>query len=171
MITPSEARKRSANDMYLQSYLYSFSFSSRSLTLACFLAADGQTSVALCRSRGLDTALSDDAALKGMVPPAMQWLFKSGPLGMALIRSQVRALARKYPRPYDEAELKAALGKIGTGIQASSSGYLVGEHLSYAGALLPVLWKILCARLCTYTLQSAIMTWPVSPNQAQSRAG
>ena len=97
-----------------------------------------------CRSRGLQVALSDDEALKGMVPPAMRWLFKLGALGMALIRSQVHALVKKYPKQYDEEELKAALAKISTGIESSSSGYLVGDALSFAGALLPLLQSSTC---------------------------
>ena len=79
-----------------------------------------------------------------MVPPAMRWLFKLGALGMALIRSQVHALVKKYPKQYDEEELKAALAKISTGIESSSSGYLVGDALSFAGALLPLLQSSTC---------------------------
>lgn len=59
----------------------------------------------------------------------MRWLFRLGPLEIALIRSRVLALSSKYPKDYDEVELIAALGQIGAGIQALSFGYLVGDPL------------------------------------------
>jgi hypothetical protein len=52
----------------------------------------------------------------------------------------MRAGLRKYPKEYDEEELKAALTKIRVGLQASSSGYLVGDSVSFAGA--PVLTRM-----------------------------
>lgn len=88
---------------------------------------------AACRSRCVETALSSTEALKKMLPRTMQWILRLGPLGIALIRSQVRALAKKYPKEFNEEELKASLGKIRTGIKASSSGYLVGDSISFAG--------------------------------------
>lgn len=88
-----------------------------------------------CRARGLEIALTNSEALKGMVPPAMRWILRFGPVGMFLIRSQLKGLAKKYPKPYDEEELKAALTKIRTGIQASSTGYLIGDSFSFAGVL------------------------------------
>lgn len=45
----------------------------------------------------------------------------------------MKSFNKKYPKRYNEEELKAALTRIRTGIQTSSSGYLVGNSFSFAG--------------------------------------
>jgi hypothetical protein len=72
--------------------------------------------------------------IKRTLPAEMRWIFWLGPIGIYLIRSTMRAALRKYPKEYDEEELKAALTKIQVGLQAPSSGYLLGDSLSFAGA-------------------------------------
>jgi hypothetical protein len=72
--------------------------------------------------------------LKRVVPASMRWIFWLGPIGIYLIREAMRGGLRKYPKEYDEEELKAALTKIRVGLQASSSGFLVGDSVSFAGA-------------------------------------
>jgi hypothetical protein len=72
--------------------------------------------------------------IKRTLPAAMRWIFWLGPIGIYLIRSTMRGALRKYPKEYDEEELKAALTKIRVGLQASSTGYLLGDALSFAGA-------------------------------------
>lgn len=52
-----------------------------------------------------------------------------------MVRSFVAHLAKKYPRPYDEVELKAALTKLQAGIKTSKTGYLL-DTFSYAGVKL-----------------------------------
>jgi hypothetical protein len=74
---------------------------------------------------------------KRLVQARMRWILRLGPFGTYLIRGKLRGLLRKYPKEYDEEELKAALTKIRLGLQASSTGYLLGDSLSFAGA--PVL--------------------------------
>lgn len=96
-----------------------------------------------------------------MVPPGAQWLFRLGPIGMALIRGQVRGLARKYPKPYNEKELKTALAKMRSGVQASSSGYLVGNFLSFAGVLftLCVIGGLSCTTASLHPIQLFFNSW------------
>jgi hypothetical protein len=91
----------------------------------------------LCRTRMFQAALSDTVVLKRVVPAAMRWIFRLGPIGIYLVHGTIRGLLRKYPKEYDEEELKAALTKIRVGLQASSSGYLVGDSISFAGSLQP----------------------------------
>jgi hypothetical protein len=82
-------------------------------------------------------ALQDTAVLKQVVPSAMGWIFRLGRIGTFLLHGTIRTLLRKYPKEYDEEELKAALTKIQVGLQASASGYLVGDSISFAGSLQP----------------------------------
>jgi hypothetical protein len=72
--------------------------------------------------------------LKRVVPAEVRWVFRLGPIGTFLVRSRLRGFVRKYPKEYNEEELKAALTKIRVGLQASSTGYLLGDSLTFAGA-------------------------------------
>ena len=56
-----------------------------------------------------------------------------GPIGMWLAARTIRAKMAKYPAPYNEAAVLAALQRLRAAVSASDSGYLLGAF-SYAGA-------------------------------------
>jgi hypothetical protein len=92
---------------------------------------------AVHRTRVLQVALADTEVLKRVLPAAMRWILRLGPIGTYLVRGKLRGLLQKYKKEYNEEEVKAALTKIRLGLQASSTGYLLGDSISFAGSLQP----------------------------------
>ena len=100
------------------------------------------------------------------MPRAQRWLLKLVFLCMALIRGRLKAMARKYPRQYDEQALKLALAEIRTRIRASGSGYLVGHTVHLAGVcslftagLRFLMFLLLAHSVCQHFLWQLHVTW------------
>jgi hypothetical protein len=94
----------------------------------------------VCRTRLFEAALADKSVLKLIVPAEMMWIFKLGPIATFLLHGKLRSMLRKYPKEYNAEEQQSALTKIREGLQASSSGYLLGDSLTFAGA--PILTRM-----------------------------